>query len=307
MVEYIASALSVYVAPALVVMYIAPAPAVYETLVGSTLRQYHQCTLHLHLSLCTLRQHQQCTKHLWCCTSRCAPVPVIKDITPAQAVLRRASSGTGILCNNACCLCRTYCDCKRWLCFSPCRAHRLHKNFGGVHRAGISSICCTCTCRLKHRAGASSVTAPAPVMVYIALAQTVSYAAQAQVLEYFAPAVSASAGPFATATGSSILSLSCPPSTLAHVVEYIAPAPAVYAAPAPVMVYLALAQAVSYAAQAQVLEYFAPAFSASAGPFATATGSSILSLSCPPSTLALWVEYIAPAPAVYAAPAPVMV
>ena len=144
-------------------------------------------------------------------------------------------------------------------------------------------------------------------MVYIALAQAVSYAAQAQVLEYFAPAFSASAGPFATATGSSILSLSCPPSTLALVVEYIAPAQAVYAAPAPVMVYLALAQAVSYAAQAQVLEYFAPAFSASAGPFATATGSSILSLSCPPSTLALVVEYIAPAPAVYAAPAPVMV
>ena len=109
---------------------------------------------------------------------------------------------------------------------------------------------------------------------------------------------------FATATGSSIPSLSCPPSTLALVVEYIGPAPAVYAAPAPVIVYLALAQAVSYAAQAQVLEYFAPAFLASAGPFATATGSSILSLSCPPSSLALVVEYIAPAPAVYAAPAP---
>ena len=101
-----------------------------------------------------------------------------------------------------------------------------------------------------------------------------SYAAQAQVLEYFAPAFSASAGPFATATGSSILSLSCPPSTLAHVVEYIAPAPAVYAAPAPVMVYLALAQTVSYAAQTQVLEYFAPASSASAGPSAAATGLS---------------------------------
>ena len=56
---------------------------------------------------------------------------------------------------------------------------------------------------------------------------------------------------FATATGSSILSLSCPPSTLALVVEYIAPAPAVYAPPAPVMVYLAQAQAVSYAAPAQ--------------------------------------------------------
>ena len=105
------------------------------------------------------------------------------------------------------------------------------------------------------------------VVEYIAPAPAVSCAAQTQVLVHFAPAFSASAGPFATATGSSILSLSCPPSTLALVVEYIALAPAVYAAPAPVMVYLALAQAVSHAAQAQVLEYFAPAFSASAGPF----------------------------------------
>ena len=64
------------------------------------------------------------------------------------------------------------------------------------------------------------------------------------------------------------------------------------------MVYIALAQTVFYAAQAQVLEYFAPAFLASAGPFATATGSSILSLSCPPSTPALLVVYIAPAQAV---------
>ena len=111
-----------------------------------------------------------------------------------------------------------------------------------------------------------------------------SYAAPAQVLEYFAPVFfSASAGLFATATRSSILSLPCPPSTLALVVEYIAPAPAVYAAPAPVMVYIALTQAVSYAAQAQVLEFFAPASSASVGPSATATGSSILTKSRPSS------------------------
>ena len=129
----------------------------------------------------------------------------------------------------------------------------------------------TFTCGGVHRAGASSVTAPAPVMVYIALAQAVSYAAQAQVLEYVAPAFSASAGPFATATGSSILSLSCPPSTLALVLEYIAPAPAVYAAPAPVMVYLALVQAVSYAAPAQVLDYLAPALVAFAAHIATTT------------------------------------
>ena len=46
------------------------------------------------------------------------------------------------------------------------------------------------------------------------------------------------------------------------------PAPAVYAAPSPVMVYTALTQAVSYAAQAQVLEHFAPASSAYAERFA---------------------------------------
>ena len=40
-------------------------------------------------------------------------------------------------------------------------------------------------------------SAPAPVMVYIALTQVVSYAAQAQVLEYFAPASSAYAERFA--------------------------------------------------------------------------------------------------------------
>ena len=65
-------------------------------------------------------------------------------------------------------------------------------------------------------------SAPAPVMVYIALTQAVSFAAQAQILEYFAPASSAYAGRSANCTGSLIL----PP----------APAPAVYAALAPVMV-----------------------------------------------------------------------
>ena len=110
-------------------------------------------------------------------------------------------------------------------------------------------------------------------MVYIALASAVSYAAPVQVLEYFAPAPVTYYALLRLQQGVSILSLSCPPSTLALVVEYIAPAPAVYAAPPPVVVYIAPAQAVSWAAPAQVLDYLAPAFSASAGPFATATGS----------------------------------
>merc|ERR1712136_669034 len=57
----------------------------------------------------------------------------------------------------------------------------------------------------------------------------------------------------------------------APVVEYIAPAPAVVAAPAPVVEYIAPAPAVSYAAPAQVVEYVAPAPVAYAAPVATAT------------------------------------
>ena len=58
---------------------------------------------------------------------------------------------------------------------------------------------------------------------------------------------------FATATGCSIPILSCPPSTLALEVDYIASAPAVYAAPAPAVRYITSAQSVSYAAPARVL------------------------------------------------------
>ena len=56
-----------------------------------------------------------------------------------------------------------------------------------------------------------------------------------------------------------------------HQQEFLAPAPAVYAAPAPVVEYIALAPAVSYAAPAQVVEYLAPAPVAYAAPVATAT------------------------------------
>merc|ERR1712012_1426491 len=66
-------------------------------------------------------------------------------------------------------------------------------------------------------------------------------------------------------------------------VTYTAPAPAVYAAPAPVVEYIAPAPAV-YAAPAPVVEYIAPAPAVVAAP-------------------APVVEYFAPAPAVsYAAP-----
>ena len=69
---------------------------------------------------------------------------------------------------------------------------------------------CTCACHGVHRAGIRSVCA-----------------APAQALEYFAPAPVAYYALLRLQQVVSILSLSCPPSTLSRVVEYIAPAPAV--------------------------------------------------------------------------------
>ena len=87
----------------------------------------------------------------------------------------------------------------------------------------------------------------------------------------------------------------------ALVEEYIAPAPAVYAAPAPVEEYIAPAPAV-YAAPARVEEYIAPApavYAASAPVDKYITLAPAVFAAPAPS-----LEYIAPAPAVYAAPAP---
>ena len=100
-------------------------------------------------------------------------------------VLRRASTGTNVLVASACSLCRTCCYRNRWLRFSPCRVHRLH-----LHLWWRTS-----------RRRQQFMLRPAPVMVYIALASAVSYAAQAHVLEYFAPAPAACAVPIVTATG----------------------------------------------------------------------------------------------------------
>ena len=142
----------------------------------------------------------------------------------------RASTSTGILGARVCSLCRTYCDCNRWLRFSPYRVLRLHMHLSW----GTSRQYVQCLRR------------------------------DTQVLEY--------AAPFAKQQVASTLSMSSPHScgvihcagtSIARctlpLVEYIAPAPSVYVAPAPVMVYIALASAVSYAAPVQVLEYFAPA------------------------------------------------
>ena len=115
----LASAVS-YAAPVQVLEYFAPASVAYYALLRlqqvvsilslscppSTLSREVEyiapapaVLLHLRLSWCTSRQHNQC-------------------LTPRQ-------HWYCVLCASACCLCRTYCDCNRWLCFSPCRAHRL--------------------------------------------------------------------------------------------------------------------------------------------------------------------------------------
>ena len=57
------------------------------------------------------------------------------------------------------------------------------------------------------------------------------------------------------------------------VVDYVAPAPALYASPTPVVEYIAPAQVMSYAAPAQVLVYLALAPAACAAPFFTAIGA----------------------------------
>ena len=111
------------------------------------------------------------------------------------------------------------------------------------------SVQCTCACHCVHRADTNSVLRSASTSTGVLRACIFSICRTSCKLQQ----------------GVFILSLSCPPSVLALVVEYIAPAPAVYAAPALVMVYIALTQMVSYAVQAQVLEYFAPASSAYAG------------------------------------------
>ena len=172
------------------------------------------------------------------------------------------------------------------------------ENFGGVHRAGISSICYTCTCGGTHRAGISSVRCTCACHEYIVLAQAVSYAAPSEVLKHFAFAPAAYAAPLRLQQIASVISLLCPPSAHSPVVKYIAPAPAVYAVLVPVVVYIAPAQSVSWAAPAQVLDYLAPAPLAYAAHIATTTSGFGSLPVVPTSILAPVVQYIAPTPGV---------
>ena len=110
-------------------------------------------------------------------------------------------------------------------------------------------------------------SAPAPVMVCIALTQAVSYAAQAQVLEYFAAASSAHAGRSANCN-SELDSLPVVPTVCTCTDGEVHRAgTSSLCCTCACHGDIALTQAVSYAAQAQVLEYFAAASSAYAGRF----------------------------------------
>ena len=108
-------------------------------------------------------------------------------------------------------------------------------------------------------------------------------------------------------TGCSILSLSCPPSTLALVVEYIAPsAGSVCSTCACRGIHRACTSIVFGPRQYSVLDYLAPAPVAYAAHIATTT-SGFGSLPVVPTSIpAPVVQYIAPTPVEYAAPAPVM-
>ena len=121
------------------------------------------------------------------------------------------------------------------------------------------------------------------------------------VVEYIAPAPTVSAAPALVdeyvAPAPAVYAAPAP------VDEYVAPAPAVIAAPAPVEKYIALAPAV-IAAPAPVEEYIAPAPAVYAAP-----APVVEFITHAPAVFAAPApvdKYIAPAPAVYAAPAPVV-
>ena len=116
------------------------------------------------------------------CTCACRGVHHVSTIS----VLRRASTGT-VYFVPAPVSYATYCDCNRWLRFSPCRAHRLHLHLWWMYIATATiGIRGTFTCRGLHRpstisvcytAPASSVNvSPSPIVEHIAPTQAMSYA-----------------------------------------------------------------------------------------------------------------------------------
>ena len=254
-----------YAAKAQVLEYFAPASSAYAGRLANCNREFHSLPVVPTVYTCICGGVHRAGTSSLCCTCACHCV----HRADTSSVSRRASTSTGVLRACVFSICWTFCKLQQRVSFSPCRAHRLHLHLwwstSRRHQQFMLhlrlSLCTSrwhkqCLTPRKHK-----------------------YWSTSRLRLQLLPDV------LQTATESFILSLSCPPSTLALMVEYIAPAPAVYAAPAPVIVYIALTQAVSYAAQAQVLEYFAPASSA----YAEKTKSFILSLSCPPSTLTLMV------------------
>ena len=180
-VEYITSALAVYVAPALVVVYIAPAHTVFTPrhtgigVLGASASTYaapfatptgglNSLPTVVPVVIYILRWHQHCTlhptfsgymrrHHQYPCTCACHGV----HRAGTSSVLRRASTSTGALRACVFSLCRTFCDCNRELNSLPVVPTVYTCTCGGVHRAGTSSLCCTCACHGVPRAGTSSV------------------------------------------------------------------------------------------------------------------------------------------------------
>ena len=124
----------------------------------------HPCRAHLSAHCTCGRIHcvntSSATRHLYLSrsTSRCTmqlyvtSAPVVDVNAPASCSVRvrlrlpwstsrqhksvshaaPARVPMSTLCASACILCRTCCDCNRWLRFSPCRAHRLHLHLSSL-------------------------------------------------------------------------------------------------------------------------------------------------------------------------------
>ena len=135
---------------------------------------------------CLLLQ-QQVASVLSLSSSPSTHAPVVRYIAPAHTVFTPRHTGIGVLGASASTYAAPFATATGGLNSLPVEPTVYSCTCGDIFFAGTSFARCTLplvgTC-----AGTISVLAPATVMVYIALAQAVSYAAQAQVLEYFAPA-----------------------------------------------------------------------------------------------------------------------
>ena len=111
-----------YAAPVQVPGYFAPAPVAYYALLRL---QQVASVLSLSCPPSTpalVLEYIAPAPAVLCCTCACHGV----HRAGTTNVLRRASTSTGILRACVFSICRTFCNCNREFQFSPCRAHRLH-------------------------------------------------------------------------------------------------------------------------------------------------------------------------------------